>query len=94
MSDQTFTQSRRNFLKSTAYTSALSVGGLSGVAMAANATLSANATLLADATTGASKSANKETVILFNQSGETVNLDAAQPVNLEIINGWVTVKNQ
>ncbi len=91
MTDQSFTQSRRNFLKSAAYTSALSVGGLSGVAMAAGSSSSVT-TLSADASTDASKRANKETVILFNQSGETVNLDASQPVNLEIINGWAAVK--
>ena len=92
MSDKTFTQSRRNFLKGAAYTSALSVGSLSGVAMATNAILPADATSSADTITGASKSVNKETVILFNQSGETLNLDAAQPVNLEMVNGWAVVK--
>ncbi len=80
MSDQTFTKSRRNFLKGAAYTSALSVGGLSSVALAA------------DAVTGASKTADKETVVLFNQSAKTVKLDVAKPVSLELLNGWAVVK--
>ena len=92
MLDKPFTQSRRNFLKSAAYTSALSVGSLSGVAMAANSTLSTDAALSADEIASVSKSANKETVILFNHSGETVKLDAANPVSLELLNGWAVVK--
>lgn len=80
MTDQTFTKTRRNFLKGAAYTSVLTVGGLSSVVLAA------------DTISGASKSADKETVILFNQSGETVKLDAAQPVSLELLNGWAVVK--
>ena len=86
MFDKTFTQSRRNFLKSAAYTSALSVGSLSGVAMAANSAFSI------DDASNSSKSDNKETVILFNQSDETVELDAANPVTLELLNGWAVVK--
>jgi len=92
MSDKTFTQSRRNFLKSAAYTSALSVGSLSGVAMAAKSSLSTEAKSSADEATGSSKSENRETVILFNQSGETVQLDAENPVSLELLNGWAVVK--
>ena len=90
MSDQTFKNSRRNFLKGAAYTSVLSVGSLSGVVMAANAILPADAET--DIATGVSKNANKETVILFNQSGETIQLDADQPVNLELVNRWAVVK--
>jgi len=86
MSDQTFTKSRRNFLKGAAYTSALTVGGLSSIALAAETALSAHAK------SGALKSADKETVVLFNQSGETVKLDATNSVSLELINGWAVVK--
>ena len=80
MPDQTFTKSRRNFLKGAAYTSVLTAGGISSVALAA------------DALTSASKTTDKETVVLFNQSGETVKLDATQPVSLELLNGWAVVK--
>ena len=80
MSKQTFTQSRRHFLKGAAYTSALSIGGLSSLAFATSS--------------GAIKqnSKNKETLTLFNQSDKTVTLDALQPVSLEQVNGWVVVK--
>lgn len=91
MSDQTFKKSRRQFLKGAAYSSALTVGGLSGVAMAADATLSASASSKDALSDKADKNTTKETVILFNQSGETVQLDAENPVNLEMVNGWAVV---
>lgn len=43
MTNKTFTKSRRNFLKGAAYTSALSLGGLSGLAFAAKTTAADNA---------------------------------------------------
>ena len=79
-SKQTETQSRRNFVKGAAYTSALSIGGLSSLAYA----------------TGGNKvsieSASTSSVTLFNQSDKTVALDASRPVSLEKVNGWVVVK--
>ncbi len=80
MSNQIKPFSRRRFLKGAAYMSALSVGGLSSAAFAA----CGNKTSTMSASTSA--------VTLFNQSDKTVALDAAQPVSLEKVNGWVVVK--
>ena len=77
MSKQTKPLSRRHFLKGAAYTSALSIGGLSSLAFANSAS--------------ASKDMAK-TVTLFNQSDKTVALDASQPVSLQKVNGWIVVK--
>jgi len=85
MSKQTNTLSRRNFLKGAAYTSALSIGGLSSAAFAACAD---SVKTKADMASASSTS----TVTLFNQSDKTVELDASQPVSLEKVNGWVVVK--
>lgn len=83
MSNQTnFTQSRRNFMKSTAALSALSVGGLSSVALANSA----------DAKQYIVSGSDSSAVTLLNQSAKTVALDASQPVSLEKVNGWVVVK--
>ena len=82
MSNQTNTLSRRNFLKGAAYTSALSLGGLSSVALAKST--SPKQYIMS----GSGASA----VTLFNQSTKTVHLDATQPVSLEKVNGWVVVK--
>ena len=72
------TLSRRNFLKGAAYTSALSIGGISSLAFASSKTNVSPETL--------------PTVTLFNQSDKTVSLDAWKPVSLEKVNGWVVVK--
>lgn len=77
-SNKTNTLSRRNFLKGAAYTSALSIGGLSSLAFATGKTDAIPETL--------------PTVTLFNQSDKTVSLDAWKPVSLEKVNGWVVVK--
>ena len=69
MSKKTHSLSRRQFLKGAAYTSALSVGGLSSLAFA-----------------------DSSTVTLLNQSNNTVVLDAANPVSLKKVPGWVVVK--
>jgi len=78
MSNQTKPLTRRNFLKSAAYTSVLSIGGVSSLAFA-------------NAKTDA-KLENAPTVTLFNQHDETVYLDPKQPISLEKVNGWVVVK--
>ena len=75
------TLSRRNFLKGAAYTSALSVGGLSSIAYA-NCGNSAKGSMRA----------SSSAITLFNQSDKTVALNASNPVSLENINGWVVVK--
>jgi len=82
MSKPTNTITRRNFLKGAAYASALSVGGLSSVALAQSASPKEYIV------SGSSASA----VTLFNQSAKTVALNASQPVSLEKVNGWVVVK--
>ncbi len=79
MSNQTKKLTRRNFLKGAAYTSALSIGGVSSVAFASCANKS-------------QMSASTSSVTLFNQSDKTVALDASQPVNLKKVNGWVVVE--
>ena len=81
MSKQTNTLSRRNFLKGAVYTSALSMGGLSGAALASSAP--PNQYIVSE-TTSAS-------VTLVNQSTKTIALDLKKPVSLETVNGWVVV---
>lgn len=83
MSKQTNT-SRRKFLQGAAYASALSVGGLSGLAAASSANTKQHIT----DTSGIPSS----TVTLSNQSAKTVALDAKHPIILEEVNGWVVVK--
>ena len=82
MSKQTKTISRRHFLKGAAYTSALSMGGLSGTALASSVT--PNPFIVKESTLAA--------VTLVNQSATAVALDINQPVSLEKKNGWVVVK--
>ena len=76
---QTKQLTRRNFLKGAAYTSALSIGGVSGVAFAAN-------------NNNSKVNASTSQITLFNQSDRTVALDATQPVNLKKVKGWVLVE--
>ncbi len=78
MSKQANTQSRRNFLKGAAYTSALSIGGLSSVAFATSGKATQNKLTTA--------------ITLFNQSDKTVALNASQPVSLANVNGWIVVE--
>ena len=82
MSKQTKTLTRRKFLKGAAYASALSIGGISNLA-------SASSTLTQPSMSDAS---DPFTVSLLNKSNRTVVLDAAQPVSLEKVHGWVVVK--
>jgi len=102
MSNQTFEQSRRHFLKGAAYTSALSLGGLSSYAFAAS---SSNKVALNEAevySNCAIRSVNgisiiqqtkldRETVTLFNQSGKMQMLDARQPISLHQVDGALVV---
>ncbi len=102
MSNKTqFTQSRRNFLKGAAYTSALSVGGMSTLAFAMNAdtsTVAGNTSGPVSSFTNSDISVmqqqmlHKETVSLFNKSDDTIMLDALQPVLIERVNGSFVVK--
>ncbi|MEB8432995.1 hypothetical protein OO007_12225 [Cocleimonas sp. KMM 6892] len=100
MTIKTFTKSRRNFLKGAAYTSALSLGGLSGLAYAAKSTAadkmtSAKASAFM-ANSGISimqqKTLTGETVTLINQTDKIVMLDALKPVSLEQFNGSIIVR--
>lgn len=98
MSNQTrFIPSRRNFLKGVAYTSALSVGGISSLVYA----LSTNTSTLGDKTTSVAngdisvmqqKMLHKETVPLFNNSDKAITLDALLPVTIERLNSSLIVK--
>ena len=82
MSKQINTVSRRNFLKGAVYTSALSIGGLSGAALAN--TVTPNQFIVSETTSSS--------VTLMNQTVNTVALDANQPVSLEKVDGWIVVK--
>lgn len=98
MSNQkNFTQSRRNFLKGAAYTSALSMGGLSSVAYAMRGDISVNPESAANISESnisvmQQQMLHKETVSLFNNSDEPIMLDALKPVNIERISGSLIVK--
>lgn len=73
-----FNQSRRKLLKTLAYGSALSIGGLSTATIAAS-------------TNQEITHSGKQTITLFNQSDKTVSLDASQPVDYQKVNGWAVV---
>ncbi len=100
MKNKTFTKSRRNFLKGAAYTSALSLGGLSGLAFATKSSASDKAIGVKAAAeltdSGISimqqKTLTGETVTLINQSDKIVMLDALKPVSLEQFNGSLIVR--
>ena len=95
---QTLTnQSRRNFLKGAAYTSALSVGGMSSLAFAISgdtAVKTKGNTDLSDNKISVmqQKMLHKETVSLFNNNDEAIMLDALQPVKIERVSGSLIVK--
>jgi hypothetical protein len=95
MSSQTITQSRRNFIKSATYTSLLSLGGLSSLAVAVNDT----APLKKSAEVSKSsirviqqKMLGRESVTLINQSNKLLMVDALKPISLEQVNGSLVVK--
>ncbi len=73
-----FNQSRRKLLKTLAYGSALSVGGLSTAAIAASSTK-------------AVPSSEMQEVTLFNQSDKSIALNATQPVDFQEVNGWAVL---
>lgn len=81
MPNPTKNLTRRNFLKSAAYTSAVAVTGLSTLALADSVTPKPGM-----------PETSMATVTLLNQSNKTVILDAVHPVSLEKIPGWVVVK--
>jgi len=99
MSNQNnFTQTRRNFLKGAAYTSALSIGGISSLAFA-NSNNSTNFNKgnqqeLTDSNISIMQQQmlDKETVTLFNHGDSPVLLDSQKPIQLEQVNGSLVVK--
>ena len=103
MSEQTnFTASRRKFLKSSAAVSALSITGLSGLAVAARAKPTVDALsgagLTGDRVLGdggikiiQQTLFDREKVTLINQSAKLQMLDARQPVSLYQSNGGLVV---
>lgn len=100
MSNQTnFTQSRRNFLKGTAAVSALSIGGLSSVALASKGIPAIDPVTIAVNKiydeTGIKiiqeTLLDREKVTLINQSGKLQMLDARQPISLYRANGALVV---
>jgi len=96
MSNQTFIKSRRSFLKGAAYTSALSIGGISGLVFAksSNSESLSEAKGLTDSNISIMQQQmlDKETVTLFNHSDSPVMLDSLKPIHLEQVNGSLVVK--
>ena len=101
MSNQPLNKTRRHFLKGAAYVSALSIGGISNLSLAAKSTKavenSAN-TLSGDRILGNSDIKiiqetlfDREKVTLINQSGKLQMLDARQPISLQQLNGSLVV---
>ena len=76
MSNQTNKLTRRNFIEGAAYTTALSIAGMSSLVVANSSALART---------------KARTVTLFNQSDKTVALNASQPISLQKVNGWVVV---
>jgi hypothetical protein len=100
MSNQSIPQSRRNFLKGAAYTSLLSLGGISSLAFATNgAATKDTATSIKSAEVSNSgisvtqqKILDREKVTLINQSNKLVMVDALKPISLKQVNGSLVVK--
>lgn len=87
MSNETVNKTRRTFLKGAAYTSALSVAGVSSLAFVLNK----NKDKLEDKTASFNKG-KVETVYLLNNSDQTITLDASFPVIIERVEGTLTAK--
>ena len=90
-------QTRRTLLKSLAYGSALSFGGLSSTVMAlkqpaSHTSTPGNALPSCDITIFQHQTQGKETVTLMNLTDDKITLDSITPVNLEHINGSIRVK--
>jgi len=84
-------------LKGAAYTSALSVGGLSSFAYAMGGDASVNTApdvgiIDNNISVMQQQMLHKETVSLFNNSDEPIMLDALKPVTMERVNGSLVVK--
>ena len=77
MPKQNNTLSRRDFLKGAAYTSALSMGGLSSMAIANSV--------------DPVPYIENGMITLINQNNQAIALDAKRPISLEEKNGWIVV---
>ena len=93
-------QSRRNFLKGTVYTTALSVGAIGGLSSLAFAN-SVGSKAKSDAITSTNdsdinimqqKMLHKEAVTLFNKSDDAIMLDALHPIKIIRVNGSLQIK--
>jgi len=90
-------QTRRTLLKSLAYGSALSLGGLSSTVMALKQPTShiqnvGSALPSCDITIFQHQTLSKEIVTIMNLTDDNITLDSITPVNLEHINGSIRVK--
>ena len=95
MSKQTFNSSRRGFLKSAAYASVLSAGGLSSLAFASDSpstSMPLSQLSNVDIAIMQQQMMDKEVVTLFNQSDKTISLNALQPISLQQLNSSIVVK--
>ena len=100
MSNQSIPQSRRHFLKGAAYSSLLTLGGLSNLAFATNGFAkkdTANCIKSAGLTSSGisvtqQNMLDRETVTLINQSNKLIMVDALKPINLEQVNSSLVVK--
>lgn len=79
---------RRKFLKGTAYASALSASGLSGLASAAPVSVAQDSVV----GTKVAGDAGVIAVTLANRSDNAVALNALQPVSIDSVNGWAVIK--
>ena len=91
-------QSRRTFIKSAAYSSALTLGGISGLAMATDkktttaASFDGSALPTCDISIGPTQTIGSEIVTLNNHTNTDVSFDNISGVGLEHINKHLAVK--
>ena len=84
---------RRTFLKGLAYTSALSLGGISSIAMAKSSASSATTALpTCDIHLLPTQHVGSETLSLFNHTDTSVTIDGIDKVNLDNENKFLVVK--
>jgi hypothetical protein len=89
---------RRKFLKGLAYSSALSIGGLSGLAMAKpgkktpQVRIDGSALPTCDIQLLPKQHFGTEVLTLSNHTNTDVTLDKITPINLEHVNNYLTIK--
>ena len=92
-----FNQSRRTFIKSVAYSSALTVGSLSSVAMATKAlvtkkTINGTALPTCDISIAPNQTLGTEIITLTNHTNTNVKFDSISGAGLEHVNKYLAVK--